>query len=232
MDERESIIQDFGSPDVLFSILKRLKIDDNVNIADFTFVYRKLYDCLPTEYAKQITIKDYLNSLDILRNITKMMDWENSRMSFRKTLECIKVFVLSYTNMTIQYKNLYKGTNFDSTRPFNEENKLTYSKICGEEIKEDTEKKGNDLETNEFKENYSIKRKINEEEISRPYKKIKTNTTLKKLKINKRPRNIRKHKINDNYKINQDNKNKEINKWDYVIAEYEKLIHVTIKSNR
>jgi len=132
MDERESIIQDFGSPNVLFNILKRLKIDDNVNIADFTFVYRKLYDCLPTENVKQITIKDYLNSLDILRNITKMMDWENSRMSFRKTLECIKVFVLFYTN-------------------------------------------------------------------------------------------IRKHKINDNYKNNQDNKNKEINKWDYVIAEYEKI---------
>ena len=92
MDEQEDI---FGSPDFIFNILKRLRIDDNVNIADFTFVYRKMYGCLLTEYAEQITIKDYLNSLEILREITKMMDWENSGMSFRKTMESIKVFVPS-----------------------------------------------------------------------------------------------------------------------------------------
>ncbi|KAG4102178.1 hypothetical protein H8356DRAFT_1341777 [Neocallimastix lanati (nom. inval.)] len=147
---------------------------------------------------QQITIKDYyLNSLEILSEITKMMDWENSGMSFRKTLESIKIFVTSFINMVINTKNLYKGTEFDTSRPFNEENELTYSKIC---------------EINKLEENNSIKRKI--EEISRPYKKIRINTPWKKLKINKRPRNIRKHKINDN---------KEINKWKYVIAEYEKF---------
>ena len=28
-------------------------------------------ECLPTEYAEQITIKDYLNSLEILKEITE-----------------------------------------------------------------------------------------------------------------------------------------------------------------
>jgi len=97
---------------------------------------------LPTEYAEQITIKDYyLNSLEILSEITKMMDWENSGMSFRKTLESIKIFVTSFINMVINTKNLYKGTEFDTSRPFNEENELTYSKICGKEINEDNKKK-------------------------------------------------------------------------------------------
>ncbi|KAG4093844.1 hypothetical protein H8356DRAFT_1293752 [Neocallimastix lanati (nom. inval.)] len=164
MDEHEDI---FGSPDVLFNILKRLKIDDNVTIADFTF--------------------------------------ENSGMSFRKTLESIKIFVTSFINMVINTKNLYKGTEFDPSRPFNEENELTYSKIC---------------EINKLEENNSIKRKIDEEEISRPYKKIRSNTTWKKLKINKKPRNIRKCKINDSYKNNHDNKDKDINKWEYVIADF------------
>ncbi|KAG4099327.1 hypothetical protein H8356DRAFT_1390178 [Neocallimastix lanati (nom. inval.)] len=153
MDEQEDI---FGSPDVIFNILKRLRIDDNVNITDFTFVYRKMYDCLPKEYVEQITIKDYLNSLEILREITKMMDWENSGMSFRKTLE---------------------RTKFDPSRPFNEENKLTYSKICSKEINKDNKKNRNNSEINELKENNSTKRKIDEEEISRPYKKIRTNIT-------------------------------------------------------
>ncbi|KAL6630770.1 hypothetical protein LY90DRAFT_508290 [Neocallimastix californiae] len=153
MDEQEDI---FGSPDVIFNILKKLRIDDNVNITDFTFVYRKMYDCLPKEYVEQITIKDYLNSLEILREITKMMDWENSGMSFRKTLE---------------------RTKFDPSRPFNEENKLTYSKICSKEINKDNKKNRNNSEINELKENNSTKRKIDEEEISRPYKKIRTNIT-------------------------------------------------------
>jgi len=108
MDEQEDI---FGSPDVIFNILKKLRIDDNVNITDFTFVYRKMYDCLPKEYVEQITIKDYLNSLEILREITKMMDWENSGMSFRKTLESIKVFVTSFTNMVINTKIYIKEPN-------------------------------------------------------------------------------------------------------------------------
>jgi len=223
MDVQEAISQYFESPEVIVNLLKRVRIEDNENIADFTYKYRKFYDCLPKEYADQITIKDYLNSLEILRNITKQMDWENSRMSFRRTLECIKVFVISFTNMSIQFDNLYKGTKFDSIRPFNEENGLTYSKICGKEINDDNKKNKNNLEINEVKENKSTKRKIDEEEMSRPYKRIRTTATWKKLSINKKLRNIRRRKINENYKNNQYSKDKEINKLNYIISEYEKL---------
>jgi len=48
--------------------------------------------------------------------------------------------------MVINTKNLYKGTEFDPSRPFNEENELTYSKICGKEINEDN-KRTKEIET-------------------------------------------------------------------------------------
>jgi len=68
------------------------------------------------------------------------MDWENSGMSFRKTLESMKVFVTSFTDMIINIKNLYEGTEFDPTRPFNEEIELTDSKICSKEMNKDNKK--------------------------------------------------------------------------------------------
>jgi hypothetical protein len=98
MDEREAISRYFESPEVIVDLLKRVRIEDNKNIADFTYMYRKMYDCLPTEYVEQFIIKDYLNSLDLLREITKLIDWENSRISFWRTLACIKEFVASFTN--------------------------------------------------------------------------------------------------------------------------------------
>ncbi|KAL6617476.1 hypothetical protein U3516DRAFT_866083 [Neocallimastix sp. 'constans'] len=78
-----------------------------------------------------------------------------------------------------------------------------------------------------------LSRKNDENEISRPYKKIRTNTTWKKLMINKKLGNIKRRKINESYKNNQYNKDKEINKLKYIIAEYEKLnsCDVTIISN-
>jgi len=88
--------------------------------------------------------------------------------------------------MVINTKNLYYKTEFDTARPFNKENELIYSKICGKEINKDNKRNRNYSEINELEKNNSIKRNIDEEEISRPYKKIGTNTTWKKLKISKK----------------------------------------------
>ncbi|KAL6602279.1 hypothetical protein U3516DRAFT_815805 [Neocallimastix sp. 'constans'] len=157
MDEREAISRYFESPEVIVDLLKRVRIEDNKNIADFTYMYRKMYDCLPTEYVEQFIIKDYLNSLDLLREITKLIDWENSRISFWRTLACIKEFKLRNIRKR-KINNSYKNNQYNQYKKIN---KLKYIIKLSKFLINKGSNKLNKIVKNNFSEYHSLYKAYN-----------------------------------------------------------------------
>lgn len=160
--------------------LKLLKIKDDENILDFNQKFSFLYSKLPENYANQITTTDYLNSLE---NIKELWDnFECATIPLRKAIPYIQMFILARINSMIKCTNLNVGNNYDSTRPFNKENKLTYSILC-KMLKDDKDQKTSQQEINENNNSEDNVNKNIDKEINENNNKISNDNTKENIKV-------------------------------------------------